>query len=148
MLDGRALKEGYLGVGALLRQYLYDTQDFYCTEVANTLDNLGKPLMKAGHGPLSADDEDLIIASLKSIGYVQYINSDLEDLIIQITMDKNTIQRIKAASLSMLKIYAKNPKVRILYLSRTSRSLSNTYVKISHSIIIYYIYSTLHESNI
>lgn len=112
LLDGRALKEGYLGVGALLRQYLHDTQDFYCTEVANTLDNLGKPLMKAGHGPLSADDEDLIIASLKSIGYVQYINSDLEDLIIQITMDKNTIQRIKAASLAMLKIYAKNSKVK------------------------------------
>lgn len=132
MLDGRALKESYLGVGALLRQYLQDTQDFYSTEVANTLDNLGKPLMKVDRGSLSADDEDSIIASLKSIGYVQYINSDLEDLIIQITMDKNTIQRIKAASLAMLKIYAKNSKVRMLHLSR---SLSNTYVKISHSII-------------
>jgi len=132
LLDGRALKEGYLGVGALLRQYLQDTQDFYCTEVANTLDNLGKPLIKAGHGSLSAEDEDLIIASLRSIGYAQYINGDLEDLIIQITMDKNTIQRIKAASLAMLKIYAKYSKVHMLYLSR---SLLNTYVKISHSII-------------
>ncbi|CAH1725498.1 unnamed protein product [Aphis gossypii] len=111
LLDGRALKQSYLGVGTLLKQYLQDTQDFYSTEVANTLSNLGKPLMKAGQGPLSAEDEDLIIASLRSIGYAQYMNSDLEDLIIQITMDKNTIQRIKAASLAMLKIYAKNAKV-------------------------------------
>lgn len=132
MLDGISLQQAYIGVGALLRQYLQDTQNFSCTEVANTLDNLGKPLMKAGQGSLSADEENLIIASLKSIGYVQYINNDLEDLIIQITMDKNTIQRIKAASLAMLKVYAKNSKVHMLCLSR---SLSNTYVKISHSIL-------------
>ncbi|XP_026815483.1 apolipophorins [Rhopalosiphum maidis] len=111
LLSDRALKEGYLGVGALLRQYLQDTQDFNSPEVANTLNNLGNPLKKVGYGSLSANDEDLIIASLRSIGYVQYINNDLEDLIIQITMDKNTIQRIKAASLAMLKIYAKNSKV-------------------------------------
>lgn len=135
MLDGRALKQSYLGVGTLLKQYLQDTQDFYSTEVANTLSNLGKPLMKAGQGPLSAEDEDLIIASLRSIGYAQYMNSDLEDLIIQITMDKNTIQRIKAASLAMLKIYAKNAKVHAIHMLYFSRSLLNTYVKISHSII-------------
>uniref|UniRef100_A0A2H8TZF4 Apolipophorin n=1 Tax=Melanaphis sacchari TaxID=742174 RepID=A0A2H8TZF4_9HEMI len=111
LLNDRALKEGYLGVGALLRQYLQDTQDFNNPEVVNTLNNLGAPLKNVGHDSLSAHDEDLIIASLKGIGYAQYINSDLEDLIIQITMDKNTNQRIKAASLAMLKTYAKNSKV-------------------------------------
>lgn len=129
MLNDRALKEGYLGVGALLRQYLQDTQDFNSPEVVNTLNNLGSPLKKVGYGSLSANDEDLIIASLRSIGYVQYINSDLEDLIIQITMDKNTIQRIKAASLAMLKIYAKNSKVRCVI--NLNRGPSSICVKIS-----------------
>lgn len=100
-----------MGVGALLRQYLQETQDYTSPEVENTLNNLGNPLMKVGYGPLSSNDEDLIIASLKGLGYAQYINSDLEDLIIKITMDKNTIQRIKAAALNMVKIYAENSKV-------------------------------------
>ncbi|XP_060861024.1 apolipophorins isoform X2 [Metopolophium dirhodum] len=111
LLNDRALKEGYLGVGALLRRYLQETQDYTSPEVGNTLNNLGNPLMKVGYGPLSSNDEDLIIASLKGLGYAQYINSDLEDLIIKITMDKNTIQRIKAAALNMVKIYAENSKV-------------------------------------
>lgn len=95
----------------MLRQYQQDTQDYISPEVGNTLSNLGSPLKKVGNGPLSSNDEDLIIASLKGLGYAQYINSDLEDLIIQITMDKNTIQRIRAAALNMVKIYAKNSKV-------------------------------------
>lgn len=95
----------------MLRQYQQDTHDYSSSEVENTLSNLGDPLKKVGHGPLSSNDEDLIIASLKGLGYAQYINSDIEDLIIQIIMDKNTIQRIKAAALNMVKIYSKNSKV-------------------------------------
>jgi len=94
-----------------LRQYLQETQDYTSPEVGNTLNNLGNPLMKVGYGSLSSNDEDLIIASLKGLGYAQYINSDLEDLIIKITMDKNNIQRIRAAALNMVKTYAKNSKV-------------------------------------
>jgi len=95
----------------LLRQYLQETQDYTSPEVGNTLNNLGNSLMKVGYGPLSSNDEDLIIASLRGLGYAQYINSDLEDLIIKIIMDKNTIQRIRAAALNMVKIYAENSKV-------------------------------------
>lgn len=95
----------------MLRQYLHETQDYTSPEVGNTLNNLGSPLLKVGSDSLSPEEEDLIIASLKGLGYAQYINSDLEDLIIKITMNKNTIQRIKAAILNMVKIYAKNLKV-------------------------------------
>jgi len=95
----------------LLRQYQQETQDYTSPEVGNTLNNLGNPLNKVGYGPLSSNDEDLVIASIKGLGYAQYINSDLEDLIIKIIMDENTIQRIKAAALNMVKIYAANLKV-------------------------------------
>lgn len=95
----------------MLRQYLQDTQDYHSPEVVNTLNNLGKPLEKVGSGSLSANDEDLMIASLKGLGNAQYINTNIEDLIIQIIMDEDTIQRIRAAALNMLKIYAKKPKV-------------------------------------
>lgn len=95
----------------MLGQYLQETQDYTSPEVGNTLNNLGNPLMKVGYGPLSSKDEDLIIASLKGLGYVEYINSYLEDLVIKIIMDKNTIQRIKAAALNMVKIYSENSKV-------------------------------------
>lgn len=95
----------------MLRQYQQETQDYTSPEVGNTLNNLGNPLNKVGYGSLSSKDEDLIIASIKSLGYAQYINSDLEDLIIKIIMDENTIQRIKAAALNMVKIYAANLKV-------------------------------------
>jgi len=100
-----------MGVGALLRKYQQDNKDYTSSEVENTLSNLGAPLQKIAHGPLSSNHEDLIIASLKGLGCAQYINSDIENLIIQIIMDKNTIQRIKVAALNMVKIYAKNSKV-------------------------------------
>lgn len=111
LLNQKGLKNGYLGVGSLLNKYIKDTQDFYSDEIQITLKNLGAPLKTASDRSLSPDNEDLIIASLKGLGIVQYINSDSEDLIVQIIMDKSALQRIRAAALNTAKIYAQNPKV-------------------------------------
>lgn len=88
-----------------------DTQDYDSAAVRNTLNNLGAPLQKDYSGPLSSNDENLVIASLIGLGNAQYVNNELEDLIIKVIMDKNVKQRIRAAALVMVKIYAKNPKV-------------------------------------
>lgn len=111
LLDKRILKDGYLGVGSLLRQYLKSTQNYNSPEVSTTLNNLGGPLKNAGKASLSPDDEDIVIASLKGIGNARYINSNLEDLIVQLIINKAAVQRVRAAALNMVKIYAMNPKV-------------------------------------
>lgn len=100
-----------MGVGSLLQKYLKDTQDYDSVEVRNTLNNLGAPLQKAYSSSLSSNDENLVIASLIGLGSAQYVNNELEDMIIKLTMDKNVKQRIRAAALVMVKIYAKSPKV-------------------------------------
>lgn len=100
-----------MGVGSLLRQYLKDNQDFNSPEVSETLRNLGAPLLQNVNERLSSDDEDLVIASLKGIGNVQYIDSNLEEVIAQIIMNKTVKLRIRAAALDMVKVYAKISKV-------------------------------------
>lgn len=95
----------------MLRQYLKDTQNYNSPEVETTLKNLGGPLKNAGETSLSPEDEDIVIASLKGIGNAHYVNSDLEDLIIQLIMNKAAVQRVRAAALNMVKSYAMNPKV-------------------------------------
>lgn len=98
-------------IGTLLQTYLRSTQDYDSLEVKKTIENLGVPLKKAFSNSLSSDDENLVIASLKGLGNVQYINDDIENLIVQIIIDKSVIPRIRAAALSMIKVYAKNSQV-------------------------------------
>lgn len=95
----------------MLQSYFKDTQDYDSAEVRNILHNLGAPLQKAYSGTLSSNDENLIIASLIGFKNAQYINNELEDVIIKLIMDKNIKQRIRVATLVMMKVYAKNPKV-------------------------------------
>jgi hypothetical protein len=95
----------------LLQTYLKDTQDYDSVEVRSILNNLGAPLQKAYSDNLSSNDENLVIASLIGLRNAQYINNELEDMIIKLIMDKNIKQRIRVAALVMIKIYAKNPKV-------------------------------------
>lgn len=116
LLKQKVLKESYLGVGSLLRQYLKNSQDFNSPEVYDSLHNIGAPLQKATDNSLSSEDEDLAIASLKGLGNAQYISDDQEEIITQIITDKTVKQRIRAAALDMVKVYANNPKVgNILY---------------------------------
>lgn len=117
MLNDKPLKEGYTGVGALLRKYLVDTRDFSSSEVENTLNNLGAPLKKMLYDSISLEDEKLAIASLKGLSNVQYLNKDLLDLTIQIIMNKSVSQRIRAATLVMMQSYAKYPTVRLIQIN-------------------------------
>lgn len=119
LLDKRALKEGYIGVGTLLQQYLKDTQDYESPEVENALNNIGTPLKRMLENPDTSENEDLAIASLKGIGNVNYINSNTEDLVVQTLMKKDVSQRIRAAALAMVKNYATN--------SNVSTSMINVY---------------------
>jgi len=105
-----------MGVGALLNTYLKDTEDYNSAEVRNILNNLGVPLERALYSDLSPDDQDLVIASIKGLGNAQYINNDIEDSIVKIITNKAVLQRIRVATLKMVKIYAQNPKVRTLYI--------------------------------
>jgi len=106
-----------MGVGALLRKYLDDTQDYNSLTVRNILNNLGAPLQKACDSSISPEDQDFAIASLKGLGNAQYINSDIEDSIVKIIMDEAALPRIRAAALDMVKIYAQNSKVRTFYIT-------------------------------
>lgn len=111
LLNQKNLKVGYFGVSSLLNKYMKCSQDFNSPEVKTTFENLGLPLKKACDRSLSHDDEDLVIACLQGIGNIQYLNSYLENLIVKIIMDKSALQRIRAAALTMVKIYAQNPEV-------------------------------------
>lgn len=117
LLNDNPLKEGYTGVGALLRQYLIDTRDFSSPEVENTLNNLGAPLHKMLDDSLTLEDEKLAMASLKGLGNVQYLNKNLLDLTNQIIMDQTVPQRIRAATLAMMQSYAKYPTVRLIQMN-------------------------------
>lgn len=132
LLNQKDLKEGYLGVGLLLNKYIKENQDFNSVEVKNALENLGAPLKNACDRSLSPNGEDITIASLKGIRNVQYINRDLENLIVKIITDKSALQRIRAAALSMVKIYAENPKVR--------KTMNHTYI----CGILYYLDQSIH----
>lgn len=117
LLNDKPLKEGYTGVGALLRQYLVDTRDFSSPEVENTLNNLGAPLKKMLDDSFTPEEEQLAMASLKGLGNVQYLNKDLLDLTNQIIMDQSVPQRIRAATLVMMQSYAKYPMVRLIQIN-------------------------------
>lgn len=111
LLNQRGLKDSYLGVGSLIRNYIKETQDIKSPEMRNALNNLGIPLKKAHDVSISSSDEDLVIASLRGIGNAQYINNDVMDQIVPIIMDKSVKPRIKATALDVAKIYADNPQV-------------------------------------
>lgn len=111
LLNDRPLKECYIGMSFLIQKYLQNTQDYDSFEVTKSLENLGVPLKKAFDTSSSSDDEDLVITSLKALGNVKYINNDLENLIAQIIKDASVTQRIRAAALNMIKVYAKSPQV-------------------------------------
>ncbi|VVC28237.1 Vitellinogen, open beta-sheet,von Willebrand factor, type D domain,Lipid transport protein, N- [Cinara cedri] len=111
LLNQRGLKDAYIGVGSLIRNYIKETQDTKSPEIEKALNNLGAPLKKANDVSLSPNDEDLVIASLKGIGNAQYINSDVADQIVQIIMNKSVKPRIKAAALNVAKMYADNPQI-------------------------------------
>lgn len=130
LLNDKVFKEGYMGFGALLRKYLKDTHDYDSPEVINTLRNLAAPLQKMSDGLLSVDDEETVIASLKGLENGQYINSDIEDLIVQTIMNKDASQRTRAMALAVAKTFANYPKVR-----KNLNSLNLMFI--SHGIIFY-----------
>lgn len=112
LLNDKVFKAGYIGFGALLQQYLKDTHDYSSSEVTNTLKNLAAPLQKMIDSSSLPKDEEIVIASLKGLKNAQYINSEVEGLIVQIIMNKDVSPRIKAEALTMAKTYANYPEVR------------------------------------
>lgn len=96
----------------MLRQYLKDTQDYSSSEVTNTLKNLAAPLQKMYSSSSLPKDEETIIASLKGLENAQYINSEVEGLIVQTIMNKDASPRIRAEALTVVKTYANYPEVR------------------------------------
>lgn len=101
-----------MGVGALVRQYLKDTQDYSSPEISNALRNLGAPLQNMIDNSLPSVNEDIVIASLKGLENAQYINDDLEYSIVKTIMSNDVSQRIRAAALAVAKTYATYSKVR------------------------------------
>lgn len=101
-----------MGVGALIRQYLKNTNDYNSPEISNALRNLGAPVQNMIDNSMSSVNEDIVIASLKGLENAQYINDELEDTIVKTIMSNDVSQRVRATALAVAKTYATYSKVR------------------------------------